>query len=638
MKRSIAVIIFVALLLSLHLALAASSVISKSNTFDELNHITAGYSYWKYNDYRFHQEIGNFPQRWVALPLLFMDLAFPETESNLYDAAHEFFFRIGNDGEAMLFQGRMMVLGLSLFLGLGVYFWSSRIFGLTGGLISLALYCFSPSILAHGRLATSDLATALFFTFSVGAIWKLLHRITLFNVVAAALAVSGLLLSKMSGLLIVPISFYMVMAKVFRGVDHPIYIGKHRQVRSLKGQVSAVALTALGVGCISIVFIWGAYGFRYASSSETPDDRELPDAVWSVQLEGTGSLQPTITFMRGARVLPEAYLYGFTSVLSNTRARGAFLLGQYSYTGWWYFFPFCFAVKTPLTTLILLSIAMMAIIRASNRKDWYALSPLFCFSAVYWAVAMSSSINIGHRHILPIYPAMFIIAGATARWYPYYKKAFIFMCLAFASVLVLETQWIYPHYLAFFNTAAGGPANGYRLLVDSSLDWGQDLPGIGQWIGARHQMGKTAPIYLAYFGTASPAYYHVNARIIPVLPFSWLDDVSNRAESFEPGYYCISATELQQVHGLHGPWNQILEDEYWLVRKGMLHGDDSEKRRDAVGIRRLEILRFARLANYLKQREPETSIGYSILIYKLNRYDLDSALNQPYSEWKNGNE
>ena len=637
MNRSALTVFGVVVLLAVHLGLAAHSVRHKSNTFDELIHLTSGYSYWKYNDYRFQPENGNFPQRWAAVPLLFMDLAFPEAGLNVHDAAHEFFFRLGNDGNVMLFRGRMMIAGLSLVLGLGVWFWASRIFGPGGGLISLALYCFSPTILAHGRLTTSDLAAALFFILSVGTAWKLLHRITLATVLGAALAVSGLLLSKMSGVLILPVSVLLVLARVLWGAGRPTRLGNVCLIRSRAGQAAAAAVAALAVASICLTVIWGAYGFRYESSAGQAVAEELPDAAWQKQLEGAGGLKPAIAWMRAARLLPEAYLYGFTYVVSNARERPAFLMGQYSDTGWWYFFPFCLAVKTPLVSLLVIFIAALALVDNRNRDAWYALSPLFCFFAVYWAAAVSANINIGHRHILPVYPAMFIVAGAAARWRAVSGRGFAILAPLVAVVLVFETQWVHPHYLAFFNAAAGGPSNGYRLLADSSLDWGQDLPGLARWIDARRAAGEiNTPFYLAYFGTASPVYHRVDAKIIPLRSLPWFRDVTAWADSLCPGYYCLSATELQQVYGVHGRWNQALEDAYRDVIMALRRDDEMGKPGELEKLQRFNRLRFARLANFLRQREPDARIGYSILVYRLERSDLLSALAGPFSAWNDG--
>ena len=157
---------------------------------------------------------------------------------------------------------------------------------------------------------------------------------------------------------------------------------------------------------------------------------------------------------------------------------------------------------------------------------------------VYWATAINTKLNIGHRHILPTYPAMFILFGAASHWFRQHGRlrwimsSAVLLCV---FLLVGECFATYPHYLAYFNWVAGGPANGYKHLVDSSLDWGQDLPGLKRWL-KEHDLdapGKV-PVYLAYFGKAEPAHYQIHAR----------DLCSTEPHSpvrLTGGVYCISA-------------------------------------------------------------------------------------------------
>ena len=98
-------------------------------------------------------------------------------------------------------------------------------------------------------------------------------------------------------------------------------------------------------------------------------------------------------------------------------------------------------------------------------------------------MAMTSPLNLGERHLLPTYPALFILAGGAAGWLRSQHRWF--GAAAVAALLVAlgaESIAIRPHYLAYFNVLAGGPESGYRHLVDSSLDWGQDLPGLKRWL------------------------------------------------------------------------------------------------------------------------------------------------------------
>ncbi|MGE0609018.1 MAG: hypothetical protein AB7O62_18130, partial [Pirellulales bacterium] len=183
--------------------LALSAVRDKCTTFDEVAHLTAGYSYWRYGDYRLHPENGNLPQRWVAWPLLgrysFPPLDMPAwRDSYVYPVAKRFFYQQGNDADAMLRAGRRMNVLLGMAVGVVIYLWGSQLLGRNAGLLSLGLFCFSPAMLAHGALATSDMAATLGFTASAWALASLINRVTLPRITACTIALSWLALSKFS--------------------------------------------------------------------------------------------------------------------------------------------------------------------------------------------------------------------------------------------------------------------------------------------------------------------------------------------------------------------------------------------------------------------------------------------------------
>ena len=188
------------------------------------------------------------------------------------------------------------------------------------------------------------------------------------------------------------------------------------------------------------------------------------------------------------RLLPEPFLYGFAYALRSSEARAAFLNGEFNTTGFAWYFPMALVLKTPLPTLaIVVAAAATPLViwrRGSNvgrcrvRRCIYQAAPLLVFLVIYWWVALRSNLNIGHRHILPTYPVMFILCGAVGTWFRSRKAIVRVLPVLTIGWLAWESLAIYPHYLSYFNELAGGPRHGYRYLVDSSLDWGQDLPGL----------------------------------------------------------------------------------------------------------------------------------------------------------------
>ena len=429
-------------------------------------------------------------------------------------------------------------------MALLVYFWSRYIFGAIGGVISLALYAFSPGMLANGFLVTSDVMATLFFTASCAALWILLHRVTWLTLAATVVSLTGLVLSKYSGVLIMPMALVMVVAQTNRAAALPVQLFSRREITGRLPQLLVFAAAAVAETLGVIFLVWASYGFRYAMFAPQYQEGSVYQVAWT-QLEGGMSkdLSALVQFAREHHLLPEGYLYGFSYTLLYAGQRAGFLNGVFAYRGWVSFFPLCLLWKTPLELFAVLGFAVWAFAAcpagadsedprdSSARRRLYQLIPLATLFTVYWIVALKSNLNIGHRHILPTYPPMFIFAGAAGLWFssvgasvsrrtaddriraartptvvPQTVNVTRGATIALVALAVLEAVGFWPHYLAYFNIVAGGPTQGYRRLVDSSLDWGQDLSGLKPWLDA-HPNDSRDPqrVYLSYFGTAHPS-------------------------------------------------------------------------------------------------------------------------------------
>ena len=173
-------------------------------TFDEMAHLTAGYTYWAFNDYRLHPENGNLPQRLGALPAVLAGPRFRGWISRhgrrrmSMRSAISSSTSSGNDADTLLRRSRAVMALVGVALGALVYAWARRLISPAGAWVSLVLFVFSPTLLAHGPLVTSDIAAALFFTAAVGAIWVALHRVTPATVLGAGVLLAGAFLSKLS--------------------------------------------------------------------------------------------------------------------------------------------------------------------------------------------------------------------------------------------------------------------------------------------------------------------------------------------------------------------------------------------------------------------------------------------------------
>lgn len=636
----------VAALLALHYALAVGSKLNESTTSDELVHLTGGFTFNHYNDYRLHPENGILPQRIAAMPVSIAGAKFPSLDqvywrkSDVWVLGHQFFYETREDHFPRLMAGRALIALFSVATGVLVFCWSRKLFGEAGALISLGFFVFEPSFLAHGALATSDACMAFFLLTSVGAWWRHLHDSRARWWWLSAAAFGGACVAKYSAPLLLPV--FVVLAIVRSMSPEPlVLLGRTWTTR--RGKFGAAALSALAHGAVAAFVIWAFFGFRYAAANPIlpPFEHFIRPWEWiDANLGGQGRF---LRALASAHVLPEGYLYGMAYVLETAQVRSAFLNGEFSTTGWPSFFVWAFLLKTTIPVLLSVGAALVLLVRRS-RAEWYRYTPLAVLFVIYWGFSITSHLNIGQRHILPIYPVLFIATGALGGWLS--ARHFVPRVVV-AALLVwhgVESVRVAPHFLAYFNELAGGPANGHRHLVDSSLDWGQDLPALKTWLAANVRRGE--PAYLSYFGTGEPDYYGIRARRLmfvngfklPTPPLARL----------EPGFYCISATILEQVYSpVRGPWTLALEAEFQAARameSAMVDfAVDPRKRTELLrqaskekwvsATQRYEWLRLARLCHYLRVRQPDAMIGYSIFIYRLNAEEVTAATGGSLREW-----
>jgi 4-amino-4-deoxy-L-arabinose transferase-like glycosyltransferase len=755
-------------LIGIFYATLLGSLRDKSPTVDEPGHATAGYAYWQAQDFRLDPENGNLAQRWLALPFLFEDTVFPSRDSpawrdaDLWAIADQWFYRLGNDVEAMLRKGRANAAIVAVVLGILVWAWSRHLFGAYGGLLSLLLYVLNPAILANGGLMTSDCAVTFGLLAATAAVWAVLQKMTVLRLLTSSVVTGGLLMTKMSAVIIIPVCAILVVVRIIDARPWSVLGGRSLRLRRqiVLASFGAVILHA----SVAWVMIWACYAFRFSAS---PDDRaanrfyfpwewvtakpppnallaelelsptqkqgaseifrarSADDNIWTnnaldalavVQKQVLDSAQSShlaslmsdqprsirgrfLGWLREHKIFPEAYTYGSAHILTFSGKRGSFLNGQFRLEGSPWFFPFAFAVKTPLPFFGIcgLGIAGMVVLLrregGSNEPRWrrifadsYDICPLIVLFAVYWTAILMSGTNIGHRHLLPIYPPLFILCGFVARSAAILRSKAFGAAIGFLVLLHSVDTWVrFPNFIAYFNGTVS-PQNAYHHLVDSSLDWGQDLPAIAKYSA---EFSGRDRIYFAYFGVASPRHYKVKAREIYSFPgVEWFatpllktmpgvakDDASVKAYlSANPDYdthlvmeghfegkqatvlvklpetlklaggiYLISASLAQPVsfRKASGPWSQGHEARYMQLHQAIapLLSDDTAVRVSALVQRSAAEwqaiyhdymeFRFARLAAFLRRTEPADTLNYSILVYRLTDSDLETALYGP---------
>lgn len=647
--------------------MAASISRQFSTTVDEIAHLTAGYNYITNRDFRLQPENGLFPQLWCALPLRWQSVQFPATTSQAWSKAdvwllgHQFFHESGNDRNQMLASARAMNALLSAALCGSLFFLARMIHGPMAGLLALLLAVFSPSLLAQASVATSDTAATLGFVLATLAWWRLLHRLSLGRILCAGAALGLLALSKYSVVLFAPLALLLAVLRLVRSTALPVALPFF--IKALFGRSRVIAVFAAGLITIIISWgmVWSAYGLRYSASPTGQPGLNFAQSWDSVLLntppgpgmtmaDGSslepvdlrpGPLQTSVAWAREHRLLPEAYLYGFAFVAKHSRGRLAYFAGDYRLTGWWEFFPTAFVTKTSLAALVLMVLGLASVyaVAKSRRRVWlYRSAPVFGMLGVYWGFALTSRLNIGYRHLLPVEAFSYIIAAGSCAWMSRQMSwRAVIGGLTLAHLLV--SGRIRPDYLAYFNELAGGPAHAHRLFVDSSLDWGQDLPRLRTWLAAHAQ---SEPVYLSYFGSGSPAHEGIKATRFGDGYFDWAP--RKTPPVLGGGIYCLSATMLHRVYThVRGPWSDRYEKRYQELSVWVRHVrtqpktvqptevDGSPLALEVINARlfHYEQLQFGRLCHYLEQRPVDARAGFSMMIYRLSETEVQFALEAP---------
>jgi len=606
-------------LLALFAVLAGWTAWTTSPTFDESGHIVCGYAWWQADKPRMPFQSLMVSQRWMTLPLLWSKPQFPllpEINAGLarqQDMGFLLLFRDGNDWAAIVRPCRAMILLAAVLFGWALFRWSRALWGDAGALITLTLYCLSPEVLAHGGLATTDLMTALLFALAAHLFWGVLHRLTWLRLLMTGMAIGALLSVKLSSLLFVPMAVAMLLVRLGGGA--PLLV-RGRAVAAGGRTRGGLLLACVGLALIAWATIWAIYGFRY--SADIPGVSSMLN--WD--LDPGRFVDRAVDTLRSGRWLPEAYLFDL-HLFSQHTARLSYLFGDYSTHGWWTFFPAVYLYKTPLPALAILVVAFGAFAQFRRcRAQLYALTPWLVLLVVYLGAAILVRFNVGSRHLLPTYAPLFIVAGAAAAWGERrWARAVLLVSMGW---LLAENLRVGSDHMAYFNELAGGPSQGHRVFVDSSLEWGQHLPALETWLARRRD---SAPVYVAYFGYADLRRFRLErATRLP----SYFDERGDVAPApLYPGTYVISATSLHTLYGIvPGPWTPAYEFAYRGLRPDMqrLEADVAKGHRptadEAARYRQYDGLRFARLAACLRMREPDERVTYSTLVYEVTAAEL----------------
>ena len=490
-----------------------------NHTNDEPAHIAAGLEWLDRGSYTVELQHPPLARVTVALgPYLdgfrYHGDGFQERLRVLYD--HDHYWRL-------LTLARLGILAFFILATWIVWYWARILYGNAPALLAALIFTNLPPVLAHSGLATTDIPLTATLSGALLAFCQWIERGTLARSLILGLATGLALLSKFSAGLFLVASVLAILA--WRSL-----IARHDAQVSLFG--SRRRITHLGVSALTaLLVIWAGYQLSYRPLVTKGGPHVTIDRYFA----SSETLKHLAYFViENVSIPAPEMVFGINEVRRhNEEGHPGYLLGQYSNYGWWYFFPVALAVKSPLPFLALTATGFVLLILAAKRqKDWRRLSPAIAAAAIF-LVCLPSNINIGVRHILPIYPLLTIVAGYGAAQLWNLSRGRLrgpATTLGLLFWLIASPAYSHPDYIAYFNELGG--THPEKLLIDSDLDWGQDLQRLADTLHT-HNVETVA---LAFYGNADLTR-HGLPTIRPLLPYQPTK-----------GWIAISEMRLKSVH------------------------------------------------------------------------------------------
>ena len=496
-------------LIILQMILVAIIVHGESLTFDEGDHIFAGYMMWHSGDYGLNPEHPPLVKLVATLPLLQENLWLPPLQqrwfkSEAYRDGRDFMERNDGPRHRLLFRMRLAAGVFAVGLSVMVFLMGSKLFGESAGLLALLLVVFEPNVMANSDLVTTDMGVACFFLATIYCFYRYARQPSVIRLLLTGLAAGLTLSAKHSGILLAPMLLGLTLVEIACAER-----GRHKRMAGiLSGGFAAIVVLA-------VVVLWAFYGFRYAAR---PTGLLMNPTLSEYAAPLTGMNGWVIGHVANWRLLPESYLMGMTDIHYAAQQYPIFLLGHdYAHGVWWYF-PVALSIKTTLGLIGLEVLAGIALIGRQLRHG-RELAYLVVPGAIYLGVAILSGMNIGTRHVLFLYPLAALLAAAGVTALAQHSRRWLWIGGGLVAFHVISAMAIFPAEMAYGNEAWGGTANTHKYLSDSSVDWAQQLPHIKQWVDAHP--GEECWLAYSAYPDLRPQAYGIPCHPLPTAHTEW---------------------------------------------------------------------------------------------------------------------
>ena len=413
----------------------------------------------------------------TGLPLWLSGVRLPEkyhstrvlSEAETYAQGDDLLFHSSLSYEQILRRCRLTMLIFPALALLYLYLLARWTAGELAATLSVVFFSTDPTFLGHSFWICTDAAACAGFLAATYHGLRWIASPTIGKSIAAAIATALAISCKFSCAIVVPALVLAMMIRplpiLFRG-DGGKWRNYFRSWPSF-GQIAAAAI-------VGFVVLWGTYLFNVGPLAD--------QSAFGPQVEW----QRLPSWVKNTPIPMPSLPLGILRLLGHNRfGTPAYLNGEIRLRGWWYYFPEAILLKSPLALLAGIAISLALLIKSRTLKLWPAAG-LVLAPALFLAAAMKGNLDIGIRHVLPIIPFLYLLVCTLLG-----RGRLVILAIVLIAASFVETSVVHPEYVSFFNVAMGGPSNGSRYLLDSNLDWGQDIALLANWLHSDDMRGKS---------------------------------------------------------------------------------------------------------------------------------------------------